>query len=82
MIRDGTNIPALGQPWFDQWEAFPGTDAIQLRVADLAGADDRMWDRPTLIYLVGESATDQICRTIQPPAPDALLPDRLIWNGQ
>jgi hypothetical protein len=81
VIGNGTNIPAIGQPWFDQWDEAAETNSMSQRVADLVGEDGTGWNRPMLIQLVGELVADQICRTIPPPVPNALLPDRLVWAG-
>jgi zinc-binding in reverse transcriptase/Reverse transcriptase-like len=81
-IASGTRIPALSQPWHDDWQQLLETpnEYKEVMIADLVSHGQ--WDCNKMVQIFGTDQTDRIIQSVQLPTESSLRRDRLIYKLQ
>ncbi|KAJ4769205.1 RNA-directed DNA polymerase (reverse transcriptase)-related family protein [Rhynchospora pubera] len=81
-IGSGSNIPALGQPWYPNWENDKHSTplALNLKVRDLLNPQTHQWNLDSHTNLFQPTSIHQILSLPNIPSQDTSTPDKLVWT--
>lgn len=81
-IGDGTQIPAINQPWFHVWEIKQILTNMQrdMTVSDLYDQHHNSWRITQIEEIFGIGAVQSITEDVKRPGSSPLVKDNLIWK--
>ncbi|KAJ1698895.1 hypothetical protein LUZ63_007407 [Rhynchospora breviuscula] len=82
IIGSGSKIPAIGQPWYPNWEIDiqQAPQATDLSVRDLFNFQLNQWRIQNLTQIFHPNSVHQIQSLKPTPTQDLTVPDRLVWK--